>query len=207
MEWTDDQLIPISAISHHLYCPRQNALIHVEGIFLDNELTTAGNIGHEFVDEEKSINDHGLLKETSLRVYSDELGITGIADIVEFPENLSPFPIDYKHGKIAEWGNQEAQLCAIALCLEEMLDTSVPAGAIYHIHSKKRHEVNFTESLRNKTKYCIADIRTILVNRILPPVTENMKLCKRCSLSAYCLPGLKEVGSFHKIFIEGDDNV
>lgn len=100
-EWSESQIVPISAISHHLYCPRQNALIHTEGVFSDNTLTTSGNIGHQFVDEEKSYIDHGLRKETSYRVFSEQYGISGIADIIEFPQNAPPLPIDYKNGKIS----------------------------------------------------------------------------------------------------------
>lgn len=186
-EWLESQIVPISAISHHLYCPRQNALIHTEGVFSDNELTVSGNIGHEFVDEEKSYTDHGLKKETSYRVFSEEYGISGIADIIEFPEKLPPFPIDYKNGKIASWENQEAQLCAVAICLEEMFDCKIVYGAIYHIQSKKRHEVEFTESLRGKTKNAILEIRNNLMNNIVPDAKYS-KLCDRCSLYEHCQP-------------------
>ncbi|MCB1144629.1 MAG: CRISPR-associated protein Cas4 [Leptospiraceae bacterium] len=186
-EWSESEIVPISAISHHLYCTRQNALIHTEQIFLDNDLTVSGNIGHEYVDEERSYLDHGIPKETSYRVFSETYGITGIADIIEFPDIKSPFPIDYKNGKISKWENQEAQLCAIALCLEEMLDTKVYYGAIYHIHSKKRHEVEFTNSLRNTTIKAIEEIRYNLMNKIVPDVGYS-KLCDRCSLYSICLP-------------------
>lgn len=187
MNWTESQIIPISAISHHLYCPRQNALIHLEDVFSENELTTSGNIGHQVVDEEKSYVDHNLHKETSYRVFSDEYGISGIADIIEFPKGLPPFPIDYKNGKISSWENQEAQLCAIALCLEEMFSVSVPRGAIYHIFSKKRHEVEFNDSLRRLTIQTIEDIRNIFKNQILPEATYS-KLCRNCSLFHFCQP-------------------
>lgn len=186
-DWNDNEIVPISAISHHLYCPRQNALIHTEGVFSDNELTVSGNIGHEFVDNEKSYADHGIKKETSYRVFSEEFGITGIADIIEFPDSLPPFPIDYKNGKIASWENQEAQLCAIALCLEEMLSTQVPYGSIYHIQSKKRHEVEFSNHLRDITKTAIIEIRNNLANNIVP-IGNYSKICDRCSLYNICLP-------------------
>jgi CRISPR-associated exonuclease Cas4 len=202
MDFSENEIIPISAISHHLYCPRQNALIHVEGVFMDNALTVSGNIGHEFIDEVQSIEDHGLHKETSLRVYSDRLGISGIADIVEFPEDASPFPIDYKNGKIASWANHEAQLCAIALCLEEMLQAEIRTGAIYHINSKKRHTVIFDEDLRNISLNAILEIREILMTKTIPDITDNKKLCKMCSLRDYCLPeafSKKEINIFQAI--------
>lgn len=188
MEFSEEEIIPISAISHHLYCPRQNGLIHIEGVFADNERTVSGNQGHEVVDEEESIEDHGLHKETSLRLYSDRLGLVGVADIVEFPEKGSPFPIDYKNGRISRWMNHEAQLCAIALCLEEMLACEIEAGAIYHIMSKKRHTVHFTERLRRVTLETIEEIREVFRSRILPPVASNRKICGLCSLKELCLP-------------------
>jgi CRISPR-associated exonuclease Cas4 len=192
--WTESEIVPISAISHHLYCPRQNALIHTEGVFFENHLTISGNIGHEYVDEEKSYLDHGLKKETSYRVFSEEFGISGIADIIEFPENLPPFPIDYKNGKISSWENQEAQLCAVTLCLEEMFNTKILYGAIYHIQSKKRHEVEFSTSLRTKTINAIYEIRFNLINNILPKAVYT-KLCNNCSLYNLCLPKKKELNN------------
>lgn len=187
-EWNDWELVPISAISHHLYCPRQNSLIHVEGIFEENHLTVSGNIGHSFIDQERSVADHGLRKETSLRVYSDKFGIQGIADIIEFPKEKPPFPIDYKNGRISKWTNQEAQLCAVAICLEEMLDVKIQFGAIYHIQSKKRHDVEFSDSLRALTIQTIEEIRKILRDKILPPPVSNRSLCKNCSLFDTCMP-------------------
>lgn len=196
-EWSDFEVVPISAISHHLYCPRQNALIHTEGVFSENELTVSGSIGHKFVDEEKSYMDHGTHKETSYRVFSEELGITGIADIIEFPDSLPPYPIDYKNGKIASWENQEAQLCAVALCLEEMFDVNILHGAIYHIQSKKRHEVEFSNKLRNLTKQAISEIRNNLINNYVPE-RKYSKICDLCSLFNICLPKRKTQESIFK---------
>lgn len=199
IEWLESEIVPISAISHHLYCPRQNALIHTEGLFLDNALTTSGNIGHEFVDNEVSYLDHGIRKETSYRVFSEIYGITGIADIIEFPKNSPPLPIDYKNGKIASWDNQEAQVCAIALCLEEMLDVEIPVGAIYHIQSKKRHEFKIDESMRKKTIQAINEIRYNLINNILPVGTYS-KICDNCSLKNLCLPKIDRINQITNIF-------
>lgn len=189
-EFADSEIVPISAISHHLYCPRQNALIHTEGVFLDNDLTVSGNIGHSFIDEERSYDDHGVRKETSLRVYSDRYGLSGIADIVELPEGKPPFPIDYKNGRIASWKNQEAQLCAVAICLEEMLGEAIPEGAIYHVQSKKRHTVRFGGELRAITLKAINEIRAALVGNVVPAASPG-KICRRCSLQSLCLPTLR----------------
>lgn len=205
-DFADTEIVPISAISHHLYCPRQNALIHTEGVFLDNDLTTSGNIGHERVDEEKSFEEHGVHKETSLRVYSDRYGLSGIADIVEFPEGRPPFPIDYKNGRIASWKNQEAQLCAVALCLEEMFGTHISEGAIYHIRSKKRHIARFTDDLRRTTLDTINAIRANLRENIVPAAEFGRK-CRRCSLKDLCLPELPRGGSPASIFAPAELNM
>jgi CRISPR-associated exonuclease Cas4 len=185
--WNDAEIIPISALSHHLYCPRQNALIHVEGVFQDNEHTVSGNIGHSYIDEDRSVLDHGLRKETSLPVFSDLHGLNGIADLVEFPKNAPPFPVDYKNGRVQSWKNQEAQLCAVALCLEEMLGYEVPEGAIYHIHSRRRRSVRFDQNLRMLTLRTIDEIREVLTRRILPAPVYDRR-CKRCSLASICMP-------------------
>ena len=204
--WSESEIIPISAISHHLYCPRQNALILTEGVFSDNVLTTSGNIGHQFVDDEKSYTDHGIKKETSYRVFSEKYGLSGIADIIEFPLNAPPLPIDYKNGKISSWENQESQVCAIAICLEEMLDVEIEIGAIYHIQSKKRHEFTIDNLLREKTLRAVEEIRHNLVNNILPKAEYSKRLCDNCSLYQFCLPKIKESKSIDSIFKPVDFN-
>ncbi len=206
VEWSESQIVPISAISHHLYCPRQNALIHTEGVFSDNTLTISGNIGHQFVDEEKSYLDHGLRKETSYRVFSEEYGISGIADIIEFPPDAPPLPIDYKNGKISSWENQESQVCAIALCLEEMLEVKITIGAIYHIQSKKRHEFTIDDSLRQKTIQAIQEIRNNLMNNIVPKAEYSKRKCDNCSLYSLCLPKLDSSKQNKNIFTPVDFN-
>jgi len=193
MDFTDSEIIPISAISHHLYCPRQCALIHVEGIFEENDLTASGRAGHERVDEEKSFVEHGIRKEMSLPVYSDTLGISGIADVVEFPANAPPFVIDYKHGKISSWEPAEAQVTAIVMCLEEMLGCAIPTAAIYHIQSHKRRDFDVDKSLRGIALQAIAEIRESFRNRFVPAAQYSKKLCGRCSLLAQCLPELNSI--------------
>jgi len=195
-EWSETEIIPISALSHFLYCERQYALIHIEGIFIHNNLTAGGKIGHEFVDTENELIDHGLRKEMSLRLYSDRLGLSGIADLVEFPDGKPPFPVDYKHGRIASWRNHEAQLCAIALCLEEMLGTDVPEGAIYHLYSKKRHTVAFTPELRMQTMQMIDRIRSLAISQTLP-APQNGRKCRRCSLRPACQPEVQQHSEDH----------
>jgi len=189
MEWSDEDIVAVSALSHLLYCERQMALIHVEGVFLDNSLTVGGNIGHERVDRERSVYRSGCRIETSLPVFSDRLGIRGVADLVEFPAEGPPLPIDYKHGRIGKWLPAEVQVCALALCLEEMLDCAIPTGAIYHIRSRRRREFDLHQSLRNMTTDAILRTREIISQGDLPaPIFD--KKCKRCSLITVCQPNI-----------------
>ncbi|HMV42907.1 MAG TPA: CRISPR-associated protein Cas4 [Leptospiraceae bacterium] len=205
-EWSESEIVPISAISHHLYCPRQNALIHTEGVFSDNALTTSGNIGHQFVDVENSFVDHGLRKETAYRVFSEEYGISGIADIIEFPKDKPPLPIDYKNGRISSWENQESQVCAIALCLEEMLSVKIGLGAIYHVQSKRRHEFQLDQALRDKTIRAIQEIRENLVGNIVPKAEYSKRKCDNCSLFDLCLPKLERARKNDFLFKPVDFN-
>jgi CRISPR-associated exonuclease Cas4 len=184
-----DELLPISAISHYLYCPRQAALIHVEHEFADNVLTIGGDIGHENVNRERGETEIGVRKEYSLRVFSDTYGLTGIADVVEFYPNAAPLPIDYKHGRIAQWINHEAQVVAIAFCLEEMMGVRIEKGAIYHIQSKRRRIFEITVMLRDLTKRTIESLQNMLQNQVVPPAEHSAK-CNRCSLIAICMPKL-----------------
>lgn len=193
-----DTLLPISAISHYLYCPRQAALIHVEQVFVDNVLTIGGDIGHEYVNCEHGETELGVRKEYSLRVYSDQYGLTGIADVVEFPLNAAPLPIDYKHGRIAKWVNHEAQVVAIAFCLEEMLAVTIGKGAIYHIQSRRRRVFEVTEPLRALTRQTIAALHDMLENQIVPSAEYSRK-CNRCSLLTVCMPKINSV-SYPDIF-------
>ncbi|MBS0617290.1 MAG: CRISPR-associated protein Cas4 [Spirochaetes bacterium] len=186
----DDYYLPISAISHYLYCPRQAALIHVEQVFADNALTVAGNIGHENVDRAREETDHGLCKEYSMQVYSDRLKIIGIADVVEFPDGRPPVPVDYKHGRIASWQNHEAQVAAIAFCLEEMLGVGITHGAIYHIRSKKKRSFVIDDTLRAITTKAISELHEMIETRFVPAAIYG-KICHRCSLKELCMPQLE----------------
>ncbi len=185
--WDDDDIMPISGISHFLYCSRQFALIHVEGVFAESSLTVAGSLGHATVDVEQSRLNHGTREETSLPVFSDALGISGIADVVEFEDGRPPFPVDYKHGRISIWRNQEAQVCAIGMCLEWMFGVGVDRGAIYHIQSRKRHEFQLDQSLRRLTESSIEQMRHLVRTQTVP-VTPYSKACRRCSLLKRCFP-------------------
>ena len=177
--------VPISAIEHHAYCPRQCALIHVEGIFADNLWTVRGNLVHEKVHAgaESSEGDQRQLR--GLPLISRRWGLVGKADLVEIrPEG--PFPVEYKAGR--HHGQQaDMQLCAQALCLEEMYGCAVPRGALYHAATRTRQEVELTEALRQATLAEVAACRQMLQQQQVPPPVFDRR-CQRCSLRDECLP-------------------
>jgi CRISPR-associated exonuclease Cas4 len=176
----------VSALEHYAYCPRQCALIHVEQSYEENLYTLRGNRDHRRVDEAETDLRDDVRVERALPLYSDEWGLTGRADVVEF-EDGTPYPIEYKHGRQRRHVPGRIQLCAQALCLEEMTGRSVPAGALYHTSSHRRQEVVFTADLRTDTREVIAAVRTQLrEQRVPPPVNDDR--CPPCSLQKVCMP-------------------
>lgn len=182
-----DDPIPLSALNHWSYCPRRYYLIHVEGEFVDNIHTARGQAEHQRVDEirHEITGDHRI--ETALPVWSNRLGLVGKCDVVEFLADGTPYPVEYKHGARKKWINDDLQLAAQAMCLEEMTGKPVPTGAIYHFTSRRRREVLITEALRENVVRTIAAIREVVGAGKLPrPV--NDKRCDQCSLREICQP-------------------
>lgn len=178
--------ILLSALEHHSYCPRQCALIHREQTYEENIYTLEGNDIHERVDEAGVASVAGVRTEYSVPLWSESLGLVGKADVVEFHGSV-PYPVEYKRTAARRGNHADLQLCGQALCLEEMLETDVPAGAIYHHSSRRRREVRFTRELRDKVKAAIEEIREILMAEALPVAPADAR-CKNCSLIESCLP-------------------
>lgn len=187
---SDDEVL-LSALNHYLYCERRCALIHVEGIFRDNAFTTEGKLRHEVADTPGYESQPGARVVRALPLFSHNLRISGTADIVEFRAEGrgTPFPVEYKRGKRRQWDNDDIQLCGQALCLEEMFQTKVPAGAIFHASSKRRREVTFTEELRTATIGAIGSVRRLIERRVVPAARLRPQ-CDGCSLRPDCLPEL-----------------
>jgi len=181
----DEVDVPISAIEHYSYCPRQCALIHVEQTFDENLYTLRGRQFHERVHEEGSAAEEGKEIERGVQLWSERLGLIGKADVVEMrPEG--PYPIEYKIGR-HHGRHADLQLCAQAICLEEMMGVDVPRGAVFHHASRRRREVEFTPELRAKVEAIAASIRAMLGQQeITPP--RNDRRCRLCSLRDSCLP-------------------
>lgn len=189
----EDDLIPISALQHYLYCPRQCALIHLEQQWAENRLTAEGRVLHERADTPKAERRRGVHTVSAMPLADSVLGITGKADVVEFHEGedgLRVFPVEYKRGRPKPHRADEVQLCAQALCLESMLDCTVTAGALFYGQTRRRREVEFDDTLRALTRQAIHDARVLLESGITPTATYDSKRCDACSLIDLCQPRL-----------------
>jgi len=201
--YTEDELLPISALQHYAFCPRQCALIHLEGIWDENRFTAEGRVLHDKTHEpfvEKGV-DIRIVR--SLRLHSFQLGLTGQSDVVEFHrlqrdqtggvclEGISGkwmlFPVEYKRGKPKKNQCDTVQLCAQAICLEEMLNTTINEGAIFYGKPRRRHEVIFSENLRKETEELALGLHKLIRNR-MTPVGRYGKKCDSCSLLDVCMP-------------------
>lgn len=179
--------VPISALQHFSYCPRQCALIHLDQVFDDNILTVRGKLAHERVDNAPAETQDGVQVVRGVSLWSERLGLIGKSDVVEFHPDGTVFPVEYKHGRRHQRRHDDLQLCAQALCLEEMLGASVPQGAIYHHSSRRRRIVEFSGELREQVARTTALVRELLAGSELPAAL-NDKRCSNCSLIAICLP-------------------
>jgi len=179
--------IPLSALNHWAYCPRRCGLIHMEGEFTDNIHTARGNAEHEKVDgvHHETSGDRRIV--TALPVWCDRAGLIGKCDVVEFLADGTPYPIEYKHGTKRKWLNDDIQLAAQAMCLEEMLNRPVPKGAIFHATSHRRREVAITPELKTLVEETAEAIRAMLASGKLPPPVNDAR-CRECSLKEICQP-------------------
>ena len=187
----DDDLIPLSALQHYLYCPRQCALIHVERMWSESRHTAEGRLMHDRADAPGVEIRHGVRTDTSMPLAAPELGIAGVADIVEFRKSGNgkvPFPVEYKRGRPKAHRADEVQLCAQALCLEAMLGCTVPEGALFYGKTRRRKSVVFDEALRTLTRDAIKAVREMLNARRTPSATYEAKRCDACSLLELCRP-------------------
>jgi len=178
-------IVPISALEHFSYCPRQCALIQVERTFLENLWTAEGTAAHKRVDSESGWKGGSTVR--GLVLFSDALGLIGRADVVEMQLSGAPLPVEYKNAHWRRWVHEEIQVCAQAMCLEEMFGVDVPAGAIYYAKSRRRRDVIFSSPLRERTLSVVAATRSLLESGDVPVVRPAPR-CRRCSLRPDCLP-------------------
>ncbi len=184
--------LPLSALQHWAYCPRQCGLIHLEQAFDDNLHTLRGNAVHAQVDRPGFELRRGLRVERALPLFSDRLGLVGKADTVEFEADGTPYPVEYKHGSrhkaVDIAACDDLQLAAQALCLEQMTGQDVPEGALFYARSKRRRVVVITPALRAQVAEATAAVRAMLAHGRLPPPTADTRRCSGCSLSDRCQP-------------------
>ena len=184
--------LPLSALQHWAYCPRQCGLIHLEQSFDDNIHTQRGQAVHAQVDQPGVETRHGLRIERALPIWSDRLGLIGKADVVEFEPDGTPYPVEYKHGTrhkaAAIAACDDLQLAAQAVCLEEMFGRPVTGGALFYARSKRRRTVAITAPLRERVVDTIHAVRAMLAQGRLPPPTSDHGRCGECSLRDRCQP-------------------
>jgi CRISPR-associated exonuclease Cas4 len=182
-----DEKIMLSALQHYVFCPRQCALIHVEQVWTENTQTARGHQNHERAHAGGSEERGGTRTLRALPLVSVQHGLAGVADVVELLPDGSPRPVEYKSGKAKPRLADEVQLCAQALCLEEMFGASIPEGYIYHVASHKRREVAFTPALRQAVLDARDGVRELLELGVLPPPAADDR-CLLCSLYDDCEP-------------------
>ena len=193
--YTEDQLLPLSGLQHICFCVRQCALIHVEQVWLENRYTAEGRVMHDRVDTGKSESRRDVRTAFSVSLRSLHLGVVGKADVVEFHrEKLltgetiwRPFPVEYKRGRPKKDNCDKIQLCAQALCLEEMLGHDIKSGALFYGKTRRRQDVAFEEKLREETGQMAVNFHVLMGSKTTPKPEFN-KRCHNCSFLSSCLP-------------------
>ena len=182
--------IPLSALQHYAFCPRQCALIHNEQVWAENLLTAQGRVLHERVDAGEPETRKGVRFERSVPVASERLGIGGVLDLLEHDlRSGSLKPVEYKRGRPKSSRCDEIQLCAQGLCLEEMTGQTVDEGALWYMQTRRRVPISFSGSLRQATLDTIAGVRELLDSGHTPPPVYG-RHCRSCSLLELCQPKL-----------------
>ena len=217
--YMEDEYIQLSALQHFLFCPRQCALAYVEFVWEENALTMQGHMLHDKVHNEENETRGDTLVCRGVRLSSSMLGLSGQADVVEFhrcSENegavilgkkgfWKPFPVEYKRGKQKRDNCDAVQLCAQAMCLEEMLGIDINVGALFYGSVRKRVGVEFSDALRCETEKTALKLHK-MINEGITPKPEFNKKCKQCSLIDKCMPAVfskkKSRSYLNKIFEE-----
>lgn len=204
----DRDLVPISALQHFLYCPRQCALIHVEQLWAESRHTAEGRLMHERADTPRIERRQGVRVVTAMPLVHLELGITGVADVVEFHKQADGERVnlvEYKRGRPKAHRADEVQLCAQALCLEAMLGTTIGRGELFYGQTRRRREVAVDADLRALTRQVIAEAHRMIADQRTPTASYDAKRCDACSLIDLCQPhwlGRNEVGRWLRAQLE-----
>ncbi|HMK89988.1 MAG TPA: CRISPR-associated protein Cas4 [Methylocystis sp.] len=201
----DDDLdsFPLSALQHAVYCLRQAALIHVERLWEENRFTAEGRVLHKSVDTQGQRYSRGVRRVAALPLACRRLALAGVADLVEFhkSENAEvPYPVEFKRGKPKTHQADEVQLCAQALCLEEMTGAAVPEGALFYEQTRRRVTVAFDSALRALTEETARALREVVDSGVTPPARYEKRKCDACSLIELCRP--KVAGRSARAFLD-----
>lgn len=204
MEYDEEDFLQVSGIQHYLFCRRQWALIHIEGLWAENEKTVDGEFFHKRAHDSAGREKRGdIIIAHGMYIHSRGLGLSGQCDIVEFHKDSKgislndeedlwlPYPIEYKRGKEKPGDCDLAQVCAQAMCLEEMYCCQITEGAIYYGEKRHRMEVSFSEDLRASVRQAILEMHS-LVKKGYTPKVKKRKSCDSCSLQEVCFPVLLE---------------
>lgn len=199
--YTEEEYVPLSALQHFVFCPRQCALIHTEREWAENAHTVLGHQEHERVDSSRGESRSGIYTARAVALVSHELGIRGISDVVEYRKTADSeyiCPIEYKHGRPKQHLADAVQLCAQAFCLEEMHNCTISEGYLFYHSLKRRYPIVFDVELRNETKIAIRATREMLLNGQLPSAVRR-KECSACSLYEICLPmhGIQQMADYN----------
>lgn len=188
--YAEADFVALSALQHYVFCPRQCALIHLEQVWSENLYTAEGREMHERADSAVTSYREGVKVTRSVPLRSTVLGVSGVADVVEWhrqKDEYQPFPVEYKRGKPKKHDADKVQLCAQALCLEEMRSCTILSGALFYGQTMHRLDVVFDEELRSKTSAAAAGVHELFACGLTPHPEFGPK-CKQCSLVEQCLP-------------------
>ncbi len=217
--YSEDDLLPLSALQHLMFCERRAALVFLEQCWDENCATTEGLILHEKIETGLTEVRGPVRIARSLLLRSLHLGLSGKADVVELHQisderanedgfslpalsgRWQPFPIEYKRGRLREEEGYEVQLCAQAICLEEMLGVRVPTGAVFYGASRRRHSVTFNGALRHHTEEAARRLHELFDSRQTPPARYEKK-CTQCSLFHLCMPRVAGAGRSARAYLE-----
>ncbi len=215
--YDQDDLLPISALQHLSFCERQCALIHIEGLWSENMFTAQGREFHERAHEEETVTREGVRIAHGLRLRSLRLGLSGHTDVVEFhpsdedaasgvplaglPGRWQPFPVEYKRGRPKPDICDEVQVCAQAMCLEEMLGASVPEGAIFYGKPRRRMALTCGPELRGQTERLALRLHELIAAGVTPPARYEKK-CRGCSMISLCMPETAGAGRSARRYLD-----
>ncbi|MCD8377101.1 MAG: CRISPR-associated protein Cas4 [Oscillospiraceae bacterium] len=213
----EDDYLQLSGLQHFLFCRRQWALIHLEQQWAENDRTVAGTLMHQNAHDPAQNSRRGdVLTVRALRIHSPRLGLSGTCDVVEFHRDPNgvplsraegtwlPYPVEYKHGSPKSGNCDAAQLCAQAMCLEEMLCCEIPEGALYYGQTRRRQTVAFSPQLRQTVQEAAQEMHRLFDRRHTPKAKPS-KSCNACSLKDLCLPRLAQAPSVAEYLKTAED--